>query len=395
MLTGRLPLHAHTNEGWMRAHLDEIPQPPSRLNPELAQHPNLDALVLKLLAKNREQRPQNAQAFLGELDLIEAQLSWKDAAVATLPVVGDATAMLRSPAKEAAFQTPSPSQQEPPPQPSFGAASIARTAIYKERSRVILPRPVRSPEPQPHRSKLPRLVYKAALILIASAVVAEVVVLVVIHRPRSKVANSAALQGQAQSSQPSVPSPTPSNPPEGISGNRLLGNQAAAQPQSNIVQRTPQAPSSLQAEKNIGPSATTNNKGSQGGQSSEKAPTALSSPSLNPPARGARELFKQGTLLEANGTLSEAVNSYQVSCDGGEAAGCRKLGDMYFSGRGVAEDRNRAAQLNQKACDEGDAEGCFSLGAMYFRGLGVADDGNRAVQLFQKGCDGGRSTRLQ
>jgi serine/threonine protein kinase len=134
MLTGRLPLHAHTNEGWMRAHLMEIPQPPSMVNPELAPISGLDALVLKLLAKDREQRPQDAQAFLGELNLIGAQLSRNDGAVATPSVIDNATAMLRSPAKESAFDTPSLSQQGPPPQTPFRAPSIAKTAIYKETS---------------------------------------------------------------------------------------------------------------------------------------------------------------------------------------------------------------------------------------------------------------------
>lgn len=134
MLTGRLPLHAHTNEGWMHAHLMEIPQPPSVFNPELAPIFGLDASVLKLLAKDREQRPHDAQTFLGELKLIEAQLSRNDAAFATPSVVGNATAMLMSPAKEAVFQTPSLSQQGPPTQAPLRAPSIAKTAIYQETS---------------------------------------------------------------------------------------------------------------------------------------------------------------------------------------------------------------------------------------------------------------------
>jgi serine/threonine protein kinase len=134
MLTGRLPLHAHTNEGWMRAHLMEIPQPPSVFNPELAPISGLDALVLRLLAKDRGHRPQDAQAFLGELNIVEAQLSRNDATVATSSGIDNATAMLRSPAKESAFHTPSLSPQGPPAQAPFRAPSMAKTAIYKETS---------------------------------------------------------------------------------------------------------------------------------------------------------------------------------------------------------------------------------------------------------------------
>jgi serine/threonine-protein kinase len=76
MLTGRLPFHAHTDAGWMKAHLEETPPPPSQFNPELAQLPAIDELVLKLLAKERENRPKDAHAFLNELNLLDAQLSW-------------------------------------------------------------------------------------------------------------------------------------------------------------------------------------------------------------------------------------------------------------------------------------------------------------------------------
>ena len=81
MLAGRLPLHAHTDAGWMHAHLEETPPPPSQFNPELAQLPAIDELVLKLLAKERENRPRDAQAFLNELNLLDAQLSWGQATI--------------------------------------------------------------------------------------------------------------------------------------------------------------------------------------------------------------------------------------------------------------------------------------------------------------------------
>jgi len=81
MLTGRLPLHAHTDAGWMHAHLEEIPVPPSKFNPELAALPGVDELTLKLLAKDREGRPKDAHAFLNELNLLDAQMAWGQATV--------------------------------------------------------------------------------------------------------------------------------------------------------------------------------------------------------------------------------------------------------------------------------------------------------------------------
>jgi serine/threonine protein kinase len=75
ILTGRLPFHAHTHEGWMRAHLSERPRPPGELNPELNNFPGLDVLVLKLMAKDRDDRPNDALGLVRALDMIEPEKS--------------------------------------------------------------------------------------------------------------------------------------------------------------------------------------------------------------------------------------------------------------------------------------------------------------------------------
>jgi serine/threonine-protein kinase len=69
MLTGQTAFHAHNTEGWMYQHLQEEPQPPSRLRPELKSFPGLDELVLRLLAKDRELRFSSAAAVIEALSL--------------------------------------------------------------------------------------------------------------------------------------------------------------------------------------------------------------------------------------------------------------------------------------------------------------------------------------
>lgn len=68
MITGRLPFHEHTTEGWMRAHLQDEPPPPSRFNPALKQLA-LDHFFARLLAKDRDHRPGNVTELLRELDV--------------------------------------------------------------------------------------------------------------------------------------------------------------------------------------------------------------------------------------------------------------------------------------------------------------------------------------
>jgi TonB family protein len=73
MLTGQTPFHAHNMEGWMYQHLHEQPKPPSTIRPELANWPGLDALVLRLLAKDRDQRFSSAAALLEKLVLAPSE----------------------------------------------------------------------------------------------------------------------------------------------------------------------------------------------------------------------------------------------------------------------------------------------------------------------------------
>jgi len=70
MLTGQTAFHAENYEGWARQHQTAPPQPPSSLRPELANWQGLDALVLSLLAKDREQRPKDVTELIGLIDAI-------------------------------------------------------------------------------------------------------------------------------------------------------------------------------------------------------------------------------------------------------------------------------------------------------------------------------------
>jgi serine/threonine protein kinase/sugar lactone lactonase YvrE len=102
MLAGRVPFDAHTRHGWMRAHLDEQPAPPSQFNPALP--PVVDELVLHLLAKNRDERTPAAAAFLEELRQVEAE-----------PASGAAPQFAPTVAPTAPPRTPPPSRIATPP----------------------------------------------------------------------------------------------------------------------------------------------------------------------------------------------------------------------------------------------------------------------------------------
>ncbi|HEY1211043.1 MAG TPA: protein kinase [Terracidiphilus sp.] len=69
MLTRQTPFHAHNTAGWMKQHLEEAPKPPSQLRPDLVDWVGLDELLLRMLAKNREDRPWDAE-LLSLLDAV-------------------------------------------------------------------------------------------------------------------------------------------------------------------------------------------------------------------------------------------------------------------------------------------------------------------------------------
>jgi tRNA A-37 threonylcarbamoyl transferase component Bud32 len=61
MLTGDVPFHAETFMGVLTKHMFEAPVPPSQRNPTAHIPPDVEAVVMKALAKDREQRFQSMQ----------------------------------------------------------------------------------------------------------------------------------------------------------------------------------------------------------------------------------------------------------------------------------------------------------------------------------------------
>jgi len=70
ILTGRKIFEAENYHGWAQQHLTAAPHPPTDLRPDLANWRGLDALILRLLAKQREQRPANVAECLALIDAI-------------------------------------------------------------------------------------------------------------------------------------------------------------------------------------------------------------------------------------------------------------------------------------------------------------------------------------
>ncbi|MGE5837263.1 MAG: serine/threonine-protein kinase [Acidobacteriota bacterium] len=78
LLTGQLVFTADTPIGLLLAHAQTPPAPPSSKT-EIPVPPDLDALILSCLAKDRERRPKSARDLLHRLDAISLPQSWSEA----------------------------------------------------------------------------------------------------------------------------------------------------------------------------------------------------------------------------------------------------------------------------------------------------------------------------
>jgi serine/threonine protein kinase len=74
MLVGKLPFFSETAQGYLFKHVHEIPKPPSSHFPPKEFPEILDRIVLKALAKKREDRQSSMDEFIKELDAVNLSL---------------------------------------------------------------------------------------------------------------------------------------------------------------------------------------------------------------------------------------------------------------------------------------------------------------------------------
>jgi serine/threonine protein kinase len=348
MLTGRTPFHAHNMEVCGRQHMEETPRLPSELRPELADWTGLDGLVMRLLAKNRNDRPQDAEV-LSLLATVEyGPVQQQPEMVAGYDWEHPKTFIEDSESRQEVVATPVPPIERPKSRkiPVWAWGAVAATALAAGFAAVWLlaPKPQSPQTPQTQAS----------------------VTQPVVVPPLQTGSNT-----NPATPQPSVlpkPSPAtksndkPANPQEQNSTQANNTKPQVVQPpvvQPQVVQPPPPKPTPVP----------------------EPAPKPpVPQPSINDLTQQGVALYKQKSFLEASALFDKA-------CSGGGWDACNDLGIMYRYGQGVKEDDLRAAGLYSKACDAAPPKGCNSLGEMYANNKGVSKDDTRAAALYTKACD--------
>jgi beta-lactam-binding protein with PASTA domain/tRNA A-37 threonylcarbamoyl transferase component Bud32 len=86
MLTGRVPFGGDSAVAVAYKHVQEPPEPPSRSNPDVS--PSLEAVVMRALAKNPDNRYQTAEEFCADLDRVRRGMP-----VAATPLLAETQAV--------------------------------------------------------------------------------------------------------------------------------------------------------------------------------------------------------------------------------------------------------------------------------------------------------------
>jgi hypothetical protein len=111
-------------------------------------------------------------------------------------------------------------------------------------------------------------------------------------------------------------------------------------------------------------------------------------------------LLSSSTLAIAQGTAtptqapageSPTVTRYRIAAEQGNAHARFKLGEAYYDGQGVAQDRQQALQWFRAAAEQGHVEAQYTLGFIYHMGRGVSSDPSQAIAWYQKAAAQGHA----
>jgi len=379
MLTGKTSFHSHNTEGWMYQHLQTEPEAPSRLRSELVNWTGLDVLVLRLLAKDREQRPKDAQELVGLIDAVQN----------IAPMVRRETVR-----EEAGQDWNQGSGQRSRRVPVW--VWVASVAVLLAGLFVVWFSSKRSMHP-PESASQTNSVQNTSPVGVEQQAV--------IDNPRSKLGDAGAI--------------------------------ATATYPKNIRTATFYA-----KECDAGIAIACIDLGNlygygQGVAKDKTHETALYSKACD--AGEGEGCFHLGMMYEGGRDNSREVALYTKACDAGEGKACSSLATMYRQGEGVVKDKEKAQMLskkacsmvggddgtceavhiqaptnagpeqqaviadsygknadstsdtasNAKACDESEMFACGQLGLAYEMGRGVSKNSSHAAALLAKACNAG------
>lgn len=124
-------------------------------------------------------------------------------------------------------------------------------------------------------------------------------------------------------------------------------------------------------------------------------PAKLAQPAIPPQAESTpSELFENGKELFDRDPL-QAVQLFTKSAKLGHAKAQRRLGALYYEGKGVSQDYTESARWYRKAAENGDVEAQYFYGLMLGKGIGIAKDTTAGSAWIKKSADNGYADAKQ
>lgn len=93
-------------------------------------------------------------------------------------------------------------------------------------------------------------------------------------------------------------------------------------------------------------------------------------------------------------TVSADFTKYLQAAEQGDMNAMAQVGYMYYTGKGVTKDFDKAFKWSTKAAEKGDASAMNYLGIMYSFGNGVAKSATKAVEWYTKSAEKGYSSAM-
>src|SRR5579883_488749 len=363
MLAGRVPF---TGGVWevMRDHCETPPVPPSTVRPGL--DPQVDALVLKALAKHPADRYSSAKAFATALaDYLRASDNSEAVHIALAEEIPEQKSEQKSTPAKPIFKIvalpstsvgapPKPAPPEPAPLPTAKVVKPARPEPSPPKQRRETPRNTGPDSRRDESDKNPRptdrgfrIAIWVSLGLLSALIVGIAAVLLVVSRSRSSDNIDETVRPQREKEP--VDAELQRDWDEYKQGVRTTGSLP-------FVKK--RGPTRWQAWKNA---AEANNSAAM--------------------VMYARCL---GAGIGVEKDQKEAGEWYRKAAELGEPIAMNNLGSMYEDGEGVTRDYAKAREWYEKAAVQGLAQAQFNLGYFYGTGKGGTRDYAKAREWYEK-----------
>jgi TPR repeat protein len=371
MLTGQTPFHAENYEGWSRQHQTTPPQPPSTLRPDLANWQGLDALVLRLLAKDRNDRPKDVAELLSMLDAVRLVPSEVRRETVAERLRLQSTELLRG-----------KSFRRIPRWARFISVAMLVIVVITVGLAVGLPATtitaLGSEFDRPHNHAFARTFYKFAC-----------------ARNDKNACYSAAEYASSPAYRMNYLSKScdlgNANGCESLGEDYDFGSFVSRDySRAEIFYSKACEMGNTHGCDGLNRLGFYYELGAIVGQNISRAEDLYSKTCAVGNAEGCEGLRTVGYDYQIGQGVKQdilrAAALYSKVCDAGNASGCDYLGSLYLFGEGVNQDFHSALALISKACNEGDAGGCWNEGQIYLSGWGLAKNKDKAKDYFKKGC---------